>query len=369
MTKMASTLEETLKALPRLLQEREEGLVEKEREIQRLKSLVEAKLPPSLASTGPSDVLRINVGGTSIIDVRRRTLTQVDGSLLESIFSGRWDDSLEKDADGHIFIDQSPHLFMPMINCLRSIANETPRTLTTRPPTFFDIQGDIQVKDESDFKTMVEYFGMTLGIYRIGIYQVTNQETMGLIGGGPNNYDICCDEWSTYCLFPLEKTHERYVESFEVTIGASCSSIQIGWLVWTDVDQSQTKSYFGSEKGRGVGYGQYSISVDCVRRGIAYDGEFTPFDTDKVGAMDTESIIRAESFGKEWYLNGQLIASETHKKRKRSAEDEGSGSSSSVLPVLSAANSGDKFSSFGYTIVPCISIKGRCRISNVELMK
>jgi BTB/POZ domain len=360
-TMTTKTLEETLKALPRLLQEREQALEEKEKEVQRLKALVEAQLPPSLASTSPSDVLRINVGGTSILDVRRRTLTQLEGSLLESLFSGRWDDSLEKDADGLVFIDQPSHLFTPMIDCLRSVLNETPRTLTTQPPNFGD------GKQERDFRTMVEYFGMTLGIYRIGIYQVTNESTYGLIGGGGGlTYDINTDEWSTFCLLPLEETHSRDVESFEVTLGVSCSAIQIGWMVWNG--NSQTKSYFESEKGRGVGYGQYSISVDCVRRGIAYDGEFTPFDTDKVGTMDSEAVIRAESYGKEWYLNGKLIASET-KKSHKSGGSEKPPDDVGILPVLSAANSGDKFSTFGYRIVPCISIKGSCRISTLELKK
>jgi hypothetical protein len=53
----------------------------------------------------PGDVLRFNVGGARI-DVLRRTLTSVEGSMLAAKFSGRWDDSLEKDADGNFFIDQ-----------------------------------------------------------------------------------------------------------------------------------------------------------------------------------------------------------------------------------------------------------------------
>jgi hypothetical protein len=40
------------------------------------------------------------------IDVLCRTLTSVEGSMLAAKFSGRWDDSLEKDADGNFFIDQ-----------------------------------------------------------------------------------------------------------------------------------------------------------------------------------------------------------------------------------------------------------------------
>ena len=379
----ASTLEETLKSLPRLLKEREDELVEKEKEVQRLKDLVEAQLPPSLASSSSSDVIRINVGGTKIIDVRRRTMTQVEGSLLQSMFSGRWEDSLEKDQDGRIFIDHPPHLFLPMVDFLRSIASETPMTETTQPPMFYDNSNkDVNKKNERDFKTMVEYFGVTLGIYRIAIYQVTSFYEKSMVGPAPGlrvgntadgmNYDIDTDEWETYCLLPLEDTHGRYVKSYEVTLGTSCSAIQIGWVVWEGNNSSKTKAYFDSEGGRGVGYGNYSISIDCVRRGIAYSGEFSPFEFDKtIGTMSSGSVLRTESFGKEWYLDGELIASETKTKKKNGSGDDNTGEngSSKILPILSAAKAGDTFSTYGHRIVPCISIKGQCRISTIELEK
>ena len=54
---------------------------------------------------GCSEVLHLNVGG-DLTAVLRRTLTSVEGSMLASRFSGRWDDSLERDRDGNFFIDQ-----------------------------------------------------------------------------------------------------------------------------------------------------------------------------------------------------------------------------------------------------------------------
>ena len=50
-----------------------------------------------------SDILYRNVG-CQRMNVFRRTLTQVDGSLMASMFSGRWDESLARDRDGNIFI-------------------------------------------------------------------------------------------------------------------------------------------------------------------------------------------------------------------------------------------------------------------------
>lgn len=344
------TLEATLKALPKLLREREEALEEKEKEVTRLEALAEAKLPESLAKAGGSDVLRVNVGGRATLDVLRRTMTQVEGSLLASLFSGRWDESLEKDADGVIFVDQPPNLFFALVDCLRSIANETPRTETTQPPRFgFAASSYADKKLEYDFRTMVEYYGMTLGIYRVGIYKVENQQKYRLVGGGPD-YGIDTDEWATFCLLPLEESHDRDMEAFEVTLG-SCSAIQIGWLVWSP-GFSQTESFFGSENGRGVGYGSYSISLDCVRRGIAYE-DFSSFDNDKVSAIGANSVIRTSNRGKEWYLDGKLVASET----KHDTDG--------VLPVLCANNKNDRFNTF--RSVPCLSVKGSCHISAIEL--
>ena len=53
----------------------------------------------------PCDVLHLNIGG-NLTAVLRRTLTSVEGSMLASRFSGRWDESLEKDRNGNFFIDQ-----------------------------------------------------------------------------------------------------------------------------------------------------------------------------------------------------------------------------------------------------------------------
>jgi len=89
---LQKALEESLKGLPDLLRKRAKALDDREAELKRTqKALEEAN--PSLGT--PSDVLNLNVGGT-VISVLRRTLTSIEGSMLASRFSGRWDDSLEK---------------------------------------------------------------------------------------------------------------------------------------------------------------------------------------------------------------------------------------------------------------------------------
>ena len=47
--------------------------------------------------------------------------------MLASKFSGRWDDSLEKDRDGNFFLDHDFDDFKMMIDFLRDKAIESPK--------------------------------------------------------------------------------------------------------------------------------------------------------------------------------------------------------------------------------------------------
>ena len=96
------------------LDEREASLERREEQLKKAIEGVdhEKKL---MAGRAPSDVLQLNIGG-SHCSVSRRTLCQYEPSLLAAKFSGRWDDNVEKDADGRFFIDQPSHLFMPLVD-------------------------------------------------------------------------------------------------------------------------------------------------------------------------------------------------------------------------------------------------------------
>ena len=67
------------------------------------------------AESGGIDVnglefLDIKAGGV-IMSVTRGTLTQIKGSRLEAIFSGRWDKHLLRDGNGRVFMDINPKCF------------------------------------------------------------------------------------------------------------------------------------------------------------------------------------------------------------------------------------------------------------------
>lgn len=64
-----------------------------------------------------ADLLEINAGGR-IVSVTRRTLTQIKGSRLEAIFSGRWEKELLRDKDGRIFLDVNSDCFQALVDFL-----------------------------------------------------------------------------------------------------------------------------------------------------------------------------------------------------------------------------------------------------------
>lgn len=81
------------------------------------------------ANVSYGDILDINAGG-QIIRVSRGTLTQIKGSRLEAIFSGRWEKHLQRDRNGRIFLDVNPVCFRSIVDYL----NEVKITPPDSPP-------------------------------------------------------------------------------------------------------------------------------------------------------------------------------------------------------------------------------------------
>jgi hypothetical protein len=81
------------------------------------------------ANVSDSDTLDINAGG-QIVRVSRGTLTQVKGSRLEALFSGRWEKQLLRDSQGRIFLDVNPTCF----KCIVDYLNECTISPLENPP-------------------------------------------------------------------------------------------------------------------------------------------------------------------------------------------------------------------------------------------
>lgn len=239
----------------------------------------------------PNDVLHLNIGGT-ITAVLRRTLTSVEGSMLASRFSGRWDDSLEKDRHGNFFIDQSIELVQPMINYLRAKSCETALAPPVTSPEFESEEM------RRDFIRMVEYFGMTPGIYPTVMEICRGEPELAKICGHPK-LSVTSREWSTFTL--ETQGHKRPITSFSVVLG-TVEKVQIGWVRTGHFVKRLRR---GDHKG--VGEEKFSFGLDCTRGGLLYEGSFTKLDD----GLDTSegTVIRCENRGERWLVNGQLVAS------------------------------------------------------------
>merc|ERR1719414_7414 len=75
---------------------------------------------------GNSDLIGLNFGGEQVVKVKRSLLLQFEGSMLASMFSGRYDDQLDRDEQGNAFFDYSAGLMVPLVEYLR-LSRDTPR--------------------------------------------------------------------------------------------------------------------------------------------------------------------------------------------------------------------------------------------------
>ena len=63
------------------------------------------------------DLIEINAGGR-VIAAKRSTLTQLEGTRLAGLFSGRWDKKLQRDSQGRVFLDVNPICFQAIVDYL-----------------------------------------------------------------------------------------------------------------------------------------------------------------------------------------------------------------------------------------------------------
>ena len=318
---MSDALEDALKQLPGLFKEREEKLQQQERELKRLRYTLDKDYPDR---GKPDDVLHLDIGGTPV-NVLRRTLLQVEGSMLASKFSGRWDDNLEKTRDGRIFIDQPIELFLPLINYLRALATHHPPVPLPSPPTIADDR-------RQEFFRIVEYYGLSPGVFPLGVYRVDNTGSKTDLVTSHPDYKVSCVDVGWYCVLPLDDRHGEHVQSFEVKVGET-SDVQIGWMCL------HKRNPDGAQ---GVGYCNNSIAWDVGRSGICSSGTFQSVPS---ASVKTGSVIRCESRGRSWYVDGKLVASTVAK---------------DGITRISSTLTG--------TPVPCVSVKGSVEFQKFEYL-
>jgi len=122
----------------------------KEREVRELEERVRGLLG------GGEDVVDLNAGG-HLHSVSRGTLCLAEGSLLAALFSGRWEDSLQRDQQGRPFLDVDPHAFEKILGFLRLKRIESPEQAAPPP--------DIEAGKQEAFNMILRYYGLMDFLY------------------------------------------------------------------------------------------------------------------------------------------------------------------------------------------------------------
>lgn len=262
--KVGDAVLEALDTVRAELEERESSLEQREEALQKAMEGVEHE-KKLMAGRKPSDVLELNIGGTKV-SVLRSTLCQFETSLLAAKFSGRWDDSVEKDADGAFFLDFPIELMMPLINYLRDKAIAAPDAAVDLPRMTNAAGEPVAAHTSASFKRMVEYYGMTPFVYQQAFSVWRGDVAQCSLTYGPEA-SVSCKVWSTCKLHSVG--HERSVKSFEIVLGASIERVQVGWAQYECgyFDQSQ-----GTSEHKGVGEEGSSIALDAHQGGVKCGG-------------------------------------------------------------------------------------------------
>ncbi|CAD7700014.1 unnamed protein product [Ostreobium quekettii] len=103
-----------------------------------------------------SDVIKLNVRGKHI-ETRRSTLCQVDGCLLQYMFSGRWEDRLERDSEGRVFLDYNPYCLEKILDFLWALQ----LSCAEYPAPLPEVRSD----EAANFRLLVRYLGLEELIY------------------------------------------------------------------------------------------------------------------------------------------------------------------------------------------------------------
>ena len=127
-----------------------------ERERANLKAEIEAlnaeKQRMEAVEVSDDDIIHLNVGGQKF-STTRSTLCQVEGSLLATMFNGRWDDRVKRDKDGVVFFDFNPEYFGWILDYLRAKKISSPEDPA--------VLAEVPKNQMKNFNTLLEYLGLS----------------------------------------------------------------------------------------------------------------------------------------------------------------------------------------------------------------
>ena len=152
-------------------------IVEKERA--NLKAEVETlnaeKQRMEAIEVSDDDIIHLNVGGQKFTTTRA-TLCQVQGSLLATMFSGRWEDRVKRDKDGVVFFDFNPEYFGWILDYLRAKKISSPENPA--------VLAEVPKNQMKNFNTLLEYLGLSNEIVPARPTEVVQNEKFNVCSSG-----------------------------------------------------------------------------------------------------------------------------------------------------------------------------------------
>ena len=150
-----------------------------ERERANLKAEVEALNAEKQRMEGievsDDDIIHLNVGGQKF-STTRATLCQVEGSLLATMFNGRWEDSVKRDKDGVVFFDFNPEYFGWILDYLRAKKISSPENPA--------VLAEVPKNQMKNFNTLLEYLGLSDEILPTSPTEVVQNEKFSVCSSG-----------------------------------------------------------------------------------------------------------------------------------------------------------------------------------------
>jgi len=67
---------------------------------------------------GPNNLVGLNFRGEKTMVMKRSVLCQIEGSMLAAMFSGRYEDNLDFDQDGNVYVGYPPAVMVPLMDWL-----------------------------------------------------------------------------------------------------------------------------------------------------------------------------------------------------------------------------------------------------------
>jgi len=81
---------------------------------------------------GSNNLVGLNFRGEQTMVIKRSVLCQIEGSMLAAMFSGRYENNLDRDIDGNVYIGYPPSVMIPIMDRLTP-SNMCP-LMHKRPP-------------------------------------------------------------------------------------------------------------------------------------------------------------------------------------------------------------------------------------------